>query len=248
MSMPISNFKEWQVVQSGSGTVSISSDGRKASFDAGVGSGAQVTRNLILTPGSRAVVRFMARATRGEGNVWVHDKDTQINRQQVLSSSWECYEFASCPKVFSNRENSYFRINVGVATANDGAIEVADFVCNIENASMGALYAVAAGSILLNAGTPSVLSNVVGVSSATIAADGFNLEVSVPKLANSVKTPVVLCSRIEGTGVETPGQWVPRFYDKSAGIIKFRFFANGANSPSSISSVNGAFSFTAHGL
>ena len=248
MSTPISNFKEWQVVQTGSGSVTISSDGRKSSFDAGVGSGAQITRNLILTPGSRVIVRFTARTIRGEGNVWVHDKDTQINRQQVLSSSWECYELTSCPKVFSNKENSYFRINIGVATANDGAIEVSDFSCAIEEGSLGALYTLAAGSILLNAGSPSVLSNMVGVYSAVIASDGFNLDVSVPKLSASVNTPVVLCNRIEGSGVETAGQWVPRFYDKTAGVIKFRFFENGSTSPKTLSTVNGAFSFISHGI
>lgn len=245
MTLPISNFKEWQVVQTGTGSVVISADGRKAMFDAGVGSGAQITRNITLSPGSRCVVKFTARAIRGDGNVWVHDKDTQTNRQQVLSDSWESYEIAACAKVYSNQENSYFRINIGVATANDGAIEVADFHCHIEDGFFGSLNTIALGSILLNAGTPSVFSNIVGVSSAVIAVDGFNLEVSVPKISSSTKTPIVICNRIEGTGVETAGQWIPRFYDKAAGVIRFRFFENGSTSPKSISTVNGAFSFHA---
>lgn len=248
MSLPISNLKEWNQIKTGSATISISGDGRMASFDGIPGSGAQITKNLIISPGSLCVVSFSARAVRGEGNVWIHDKDTQTNRQQVLSESWERYKITACPKVFSNIENSYFRINIGIASSNDGAIDVADVSVEILGGSVGPIHTLAAGSVTVNSGSPGVLSNIVGLYGVSISSDGYNLEVSVPKLSPSVKTPIVLCNRVEGSGSETPGQWVPRNYDKTAGLIRFRFFEPNSSSPKSISSINSAFTFSAQSV
>ncbi|WP_260864058.1 hypothetical protein [Citrobacter sp. Marseille-Q6884] len=243
--LPISNLNCWQKITSGTGSVTIQNGGRSAKFDGVAGSGAQIQKNLVLSPNGVYKVSFFARATRGNGNVWVADgASVVVNSQRVLTDQWERYEVTGSSRVFSDSLSSYVRISIGIATAEDGAIEVSD-VCVAEDvSSFGSLKCIAAGIIIVNNGAYSISQNFSNINS--VQAENTNvLSVTCLLLNSSAATPMISISHLDGAaGSQTVGRIQPMYYDKASGKALFRFMDNN-NTTVPIASVNCGFSFKA---
>lgn len=240
--LPVSNLNSWQKITSGTGTITVSNGGRSAIFNGVTGSGAQIQKNISLSPTGIYTLSFFARRIRGEGNAWITDGTTQ-NQMQVLSDSWERYEITGSAKILSSSLSSFIRINIGIATANDGSIEVSDVCMGEEMSSFGCLKTIAAGIINISGGVYTIGQNYGNITSVQLESP-YILSVTCIPLNASVMTPSLHVTALDTQGTQTVGRIQPQFYDKATGKAMFRFL-NDANSPVGIATINASFSFKA---
>ena len=244
MQLPISNLNAWSKVTSGSGTVTISNGGRSAVFTGGVGSGAQVQKNLALSPTGIYKVSFFARRLSGIGNVWIADGATVQNQVQILEGTWERYELTGNVKFNSNSLSSYTRISIGIATADDGSIEVSDVCISEDLSAFGQMKTIASGIVNVESGVCSIGQNYCGISSVAIEST-YVIAVTCIPLHASVQTPALFVTPLNPAGTPSLGRVQPTFYDKATGKAQFRFLNYTDNNPVGIASITTAFSFKA---
>ncbi|STQ70193.1 hypothetical protein [Hafnia alvei] len=240
--LPLYNLNSWLKITSGTGTITIKNGGRSAIFDGVTGSGAQIQKNLAISPTGVYKISFFARKLRGKGNVWISDGAIIKNQVEILEGTWERYEITGSPNISNNPESSFIRLNIGIAIADDGSIEVSDVVVGEDVSSYGSLKCIAAGIISLNSGTYKIEQNYGGIVSVAVSST-YTLEVMCTPLSPSVQTPFISVTPLDSiVDNQTIGRIQPKYYEKATGLALFRFL-NSSNSPVGINTISTSFSF-----
>lgn len=244
MNLNISNLYSWEQIKSGNdSSIVISNDGRKVKTSGSVGSGAQLWFKLPISYGGLYKVSFYAKRNRGEGYAWLVDSknDKIMNSVKITSNHWERYEIFGGVSFSSKNGDNYFRLSIGVATANDGDIEVCDINAEEINSTFGQLRTIGAGIIKVNNGTAEIAINHGGLKSAVIE-NNYSLNIECVKLHSTLKTPMIFITEMSPSGTETLGVLRSRYYDKTAGVAMIQLVDMTTKAPKSLTTANLLFS------
>lgn len=245
MNSNISNLYSWDQIKSGNNSsIVISNDGRKVRTSGPSGSGAQLWMRLPINYSGLYKLSFYAKRNRGDGYVWLVDSknDKIMNSVKVSSDQWERYEITGGVQFTSKNGDHYFRLSIGIATADDGDIEVCDVCAEEINPTFGQLRTIGAGIIKVNNGVAEIAINHGGLKSVTIE-NSYSLNVECAKIHSSLKTPMIFITEMSPSGTETPGILRSRYYDKTAGVAMIQLVDAGTKSPKSLTTANLLFSF-----
>lgn len=244
MNLNVANFNSWDQIKSGSGSVSISNDGRKARCYGGVGSGAQLWMRFPISYGGFYKVSFYAKKNKGDGYAWIVDSkgDRNMNSVKIMTEQWERYEFTGGVQITNKNGDGFTRISVGVATADDGDIEICDISVQEFNSTFGQLRTIAAGIISLTNGSPSISHNHGGVTLVSLSSDGYTLEITCQKLHQSIKTPMIFITGMNSGRSEKTGEIRSQYYDKENGKALIQLIGDDKK-PKILTDTNLMFSF-----
>ncbi|MGQ5555171.1 hypothetical protein [Proteus mirabilis] len=246
MNTNISNLYAWEQIKSGTdSSITISDDGRKSRMSGSPGSGAQLWMRLPINNAGIFKISFYAKKNRGDGHVWlVNSKsDKVMNSVKVSSENWERYEISGGNQFLSKNGDNYTRISAGIATADDGDIEICDICVEEINPTFGQLRTIAAGIVLVGDGKAETTINHGGVVSTELSSDGYSIIIRCSKLHQSIKTPFILITEMSSGKSEKPGMLRSRYYDKSEGCAYIQLVNLTNKSPMLLTDTNLLFAF-----
>lgn len=245
MNANISNLYAWDKITSNDGVVSITNDGRKARFSGGIGSGAQLWMRLPINHVGIYKVSFYARKINGSGYLWIVDsnKDKHMNSVLIDSNFWVRYELSGGVQLTSDNGKNYIRISMGIATGDDGDIEISDICVTEINQTFGQLRTIAGGIISVLNGEPSIHINHGGIVSVSMSSDYYTLDIKCSKLHQSLKTPMILITEMESGVISKSGVIRARYYDKVLGTAKVQLVDVNDKKPKILSDANLMFNF-----
>lgn len=244
MNTNISNFYAWDKIKSGNdSSITIENDGRKSRMSGSAGSGAQLWIRLPVNYSGLYKISFYAKRNRGDGYVWLVDSknDKVINAIKITSNHWERYEISGGNQITSKNGDDYTRISAGIATADDGDIEICDICTEEINSTFGQLRTIGAGIIKVNNGIAEIAINHGGLKSVEIS-DSYSLDILCSKLHTGLRTPMIFITEMSPSGIETPGILRSRYYNKTTGVAMIQLVDTTTKAPKSLTSANLLFS------